>query len=376
MKITAVHAHCLTEELEENARFESAFSTFTAREACLVQIETDTGVTGWGECLGPTKANAAIVQSMGATLVGRDPLDIEPIWLDLYSAYRDQGQRGATVTAQSGIDIALWDIAGKHFGVPVYRLLGGAYRDSVPAYATGGFRACSGNPLEKLAEEVQGFVAEGFTAVKIKIGFGVREDIERIRTARSAIGDAALMIDANHGYDAIEAIELGRSVADCGIGWFEEPVEPEQLDSYRRVRAQQPIPVAAGETWQGRWAHRQAMDAGAIDILQPDVAGCGGISEMRKIVNDAETVGVRVVPHVWGTGVAMAASLHILATIPPQPKRHQTREPLLEFDCTPHSYRMAVLETPLKQQQGRVGIPQAPGLGIEINHGTLKRFQA
>ncbi|EFL88616.1 mandelate racemase/muconate lactonizing enzyme family protein [Ahrensia sp. R2A130] len=377
MKITNVTAHCLTQKLDGNNRFDSAFSTFTERAACLVEIETDTGLIGWGECLGPNKVNAAIVEAMTPALIGRDPLDIEPIWFDLYSAWRDQGQRGVTMTAQSGIDIALWDIAGKHFGVPVYRLLGGAHRTSVPAYATGGFRPRDKDRLERLVEETAAYMADGFTATKIKIGFGVDEDEAVIRAVRDAIGDdAELMIDANHGYDAIEAIELGRRIADCRIGWFEEPVVPEQLNAYRRVREGQPIPVAGGETWHGRLAHRQAIEADAIDILQPDVAGCGGITEMRKIIAHAETSGIRVVPHVWGTGVNVAASLHMLATIPPQPGRHSSRDPWLEFDQTPHAYRMAVLQDPITQTAGRVAVPDKPGLGVEIDRHVLEEFRA
>ena len=376
MKITAVHAYPLTHRLEEGERFDSAFSTFTERAACLVEIETDAGLSGWGECLGPHTVNAAIVQAMAPALIGRDPALIEPIWFDLYSAWRDQGQRGATVTAQSGIDIALWDLAGKAHGVPVHRLLGGAFRTEVPAYATGGFRPHGRDRLERLVEETAGYTAEGFRAAKIKIGFGLDEDEAVIRAVREAIGGADLMIDANHSYDAVEAIELGRRVGDCRIEWFEEPVVPELLDGYARVRAGQPIPVAGGETWHGRLAHAQAIAAGAVDILQPDVAGCGGITEMRKIAAHAETAGIRVVPHVWGTGVAVAASLHILATLPPQPGRHASRAPWLEFDRTPHPYRMAVLREPIEHERGIVRVPDGPGLGIAIDRAAIERFAA
>ncbi|MFD0914875.1 mandelate racemase/muconate lactonizing enzyme family protein [Pseudahrensia aquimaris] len=376
MRITNIKTHCLSQTLEGNERFDSSFSTFKERAACLVEIETDSGLIGWGECLGPNKVNAAIVEAMAPALIGRSALDIEPIWFDLYSQWRDQGQRGATMTAQSGIDIALWDLAGKHFGVPVHVLLGGAHRTDVPAYATGGFRPHGRDRLQKLVEETASYVAEGFAATKIKIGFGTDEDEAVIRAVRDAIGDAHLMIDANHGYDAIEAIELGNRVADCRIDWFEEPVVPEHLEAYCRVRAGQPIPVAGGETWHGRLAHKQAIEMEAVDILQPDVAGCGGITEMRKIIAQAETAGIRVVPHVWGTGIAVAASLHMLATIPPQPGRHTVRDPWLEFDRTPHAYRMAVLHEPIKHKKGRVAVPDGPGLGIEINRETLEAFRA
>lgn len=375
MKITAIHTHCLSHPLEGDDRFDSAFSTFTERAACLVEIETDEGLNGWGECLGPNRVNAAIVQAMTPGLLGRNALDIEPIWFDLYAAWRDQGQRGVALTAQSGLDMALWDLAGKFYNAPVHRLLGGAYRDRVPAYATGGFRPHGRDRLEKLVEETSGYRAAGFTGTKIKIGFGIDEDEAVIRAVRVAIGDMHLMIDANHGYDSIEAIELGRRVADCRIDWFEEPVVPEQLEAYSRVRAGQPIPVAGGETWHGRLAHKQAVEAGAVDILQPDVAGCGGITEMRKIISMAETSGVRVVPHVWGTGVNIAASLHMLATIAPQPGRHTTRHPWLEFDQTPHPYRGAILRDEIVQKDGWVDVPNGAGLGFEIDRDVLEQFR-
>ena len=376
MKVAAVVPHVLRHRLEPSERFDSAFSTFADRWACLVEVRTDEGITGWGECLGPAAANAAIVRAMAELVVGRDPLDVEPIWSDVYAQWRDQGQRGATLTAQSGIDIALWDVAGRAFGVPVHRLLGGAHRLEVPAYATGGFRPHGRDRLEAVRDEMAARAAEGFGGVKIKIGFGVAEDEAVIRAVREAVGDAALMIDANHGFDAVEAAELGRRVAELGIEWFEEPVVPEQLHAYARVRAGQPIPVAGGETWHGRLAFAQALEAGAVDVLQPDVAGCGGITEMRKVVSLAETAGVRVVPHVWGTGVAVAASLHMLAAIPPQPARHRPREPWLEFDRTPHPYRMAVLREPIEHRGGRVAIPSGPGLGVEIDREALAAFAA
>ncbi|WP_099865841.1 mandelate racemase/muconate lactonizing enzyme family protein [Pararhizobium haloflavum] len=365
MKIVSVATHVLRHQLEQ--AFDSAFSTFHDRWACLVEIGTDAGVVGWGECLGPAGPNAALVEAMAGRLIGRDPLDIEPIWADIYNQFRDQGQRGATMTAQSGIDIALWDIAGKHFGAPIHRLLGGAHRTSIPAYATGGFRPVGRDRVATVVEEVKGYMAAGFSATKIKIGFSVADDLALIAAVREAIGPGArLMIDANHGYDAIEAIALGNKAAHFDIDWFEEPVVPETLDAYCDVRARQPLPVAGGETWHGRLAFTQAIEKRAVDILQPDVCGCGGITEMKKIFALAETAGVRVVPHVWGTGVALAASLHMLAVLPPAPLRHGARSPWLEFDQTHNPYRQAILSTPIVQKGGRVAVPLKPGLGIDI----------
>lgn len=373
MKVIAVRTHVLRHKLEQP--FQSAFSTFHDRWACLVEIECDNGLTGWGECLGPSAPNAATVQAMSGLVIGRDPLRIEPIWLDIYNQFRDQGQRGPTMTALSGIDIALWDIAGKHFGVPVNVLLGGAHRTEIEAYATGGFRPVGRDRRAALVEELSGYVRQGFRAAKIKIGFGVAEDVEVIAAVRDAIGpDIALMIDANHGYDALEAIRLGNAVAHLDIGWFEEPVVPEHLAAYQDVRARQPLPVAGGETWHGRTGFAEAIAARAVDILQPDVCGCGGITEMRKIVAMAETAGIRVVPHVWGTGVAIAASLQMLSILPPTPPRHGARQPLLEFDQTHNPYRQTIIRTPFVQRDGIVRVPEGPGLGIEINRDEIARY--
>lgn len=374
MKIVSVRAHVLRHKLDH--KFLSSFSTFEDRWSCLVEITCNDGTVGWGECLGPARPNAAIVAAMEPHLTGKNPLDIEPLWAHLYNQFRDQGQRGLTMTAQSGIDIALWDIAGKHFGVPIHVLLGGAYRLQVPAYATGGFPIVGTDRIGALREEVTRYREAGFGATKIKIGFGLKQDLAAISATRDAIGpDIQLMIDANHGYDSVDAIHLGRAAAEFDIDWFEEPVVPEQLDRYRDVRAGQPIPVAGGETWHGRAAFAAAIDAGAIDILQPDVCGCGGITEMRKIIAAAETAGIRVVPHVWGTAIAVAASLHMLATLAPSPLRHNPRQPMLEFDQTHNPFRMAIVETPITAIEGVVAVPDGPGLGLEIVPAQINAFR-
>ncbi len=373
MRITEITTHLLNHDLD--APFQSSFSTFYTRTHCLVEIVCEDGTIGWGECLGPADINAAVVKSMAKMIIGRNPLNIEPIWLDVYNQYRDQGQRGPIHTALSGIDIALWDITGKHFNSPIYQLMGGAYRTEIPAYATGGFRPEGKDHTNHCAAEMAGYVAEGFRAVKIKIGYGIESDIATIRAVREAIGpDVAFMIDANHGYDALDAIEIGRRAAQYSIDWFEEPVVPEALSSYQSIRRAQPIPVAGGETWHGRWAIAQALDARAVDIIQPDVCGVGGLSEARKIITLADTHHVRLVPHVWGTTVALAAGLHFHAIIPPAPPSHEARSPYLEFDRTHNPFRQAIISKPIEHVNGMVTVPDGPGLGIDINRSALEEF--
>lgn len=373
MRIIEIKTYLLNHDLD--APFQSSFSTFRSRTHCLVEIICDDGLIGWGECLGPADINAAVVKSMAKIIVGRNPLDIEPIWLDVYNQYRDQGQRGPIHTALSGIDIALWDIAGKHFSAPIYQMMGGAHRTQIPAYATGGFRPEGRDHTEHCANEMAGYVAEGFKAVKIKIGYGIESDIATIKAVREVIGPKiALMIDANHGYDAIDATAIGNRAARYNIEWFEEPVIPEALSSYQDIRRSQPIPVAGGETWHGRWAIAQALDAGAVDIIQPDVCGVGGLSEARKIITLADTHHVRLVPHVWGTAVALAAGLHYHAIIPPAPPSHEARSPHLEFDRTHNPFRQAIISKPIEHANGMIEVPDGPGLGIEIDRGALEEF--
>lgn len=373
MKIEKIYTHILDYKLDQ--AFESASMRFERRQHCLVEVVCDDGTVGWGECLGPAKANAAVVDIYAASLIGRNPLETEKLWLELYNRLRDQGQRGLTVTALSGIDIALWDIKGKHYGASVCELLGGRFRDRVRAYATGSFRRDGVDRVQDVAEEVAGYACEGFHGVKIKIGFDVEEDLRVIAAVREAIGpERRLMIDANHGYDLLEALEVGQRAQKYGIDWFEEPVLPEQISTYRAVRAGQPIPVASGENWHGRYAMLEPLSTRAVDIAQPDVCGVGGFSEMRRVADMAAMFGVRLVPHVWGTTVCIAASLQFMAALPPNPPRRNPIEPIMEFDRTRNPFRQAVVETPIEHDGGVIPIPDGPGLGIAINRDALRQF--
>ena len=374
MKIVDVRTHILDHQLA--TPFASASMRFGRRTHILVEITCDNGTTGWGECLGPALPNAAVVEAYKRWLIGADPLQTEKIWITLYNALRDQGQRGLTVTALSGIDIALWDIKGKHFGVPISTLLGGRFRDSVAAYATGSFKRDGVDRLEDNVAEMVRHRDAGFHAAKIKIGFGVEEDLRVIRAVRQAVGDEMrLMVDANHGYDVLEALDFGRRAAELRLDWFEEPVLPEQLSAYRAVRDGQPIPVAGGETWHTRWGMREPIETRAVDIIQPDLAGVGGFTEARRIMDMAALHNVRLIPHVWGTAVHIAAALQFMAALIPNPPRDHPIEPILEFDRTDNPFRQAVVKTPIEHVGGVVQIPDGPGLGIEIDRDAVEQFR-
>src|SRR5215470_13676600 len=374
MIITAVRTHVLEARLSQPFAYSRAW--YDTRTAMLVEIETDTGLTGWGECYGPARMTAAVVDNVAPWLVGEDPLRTDALWQMVYSRLRDHGQKGVVIQGLSGIDIALWDIKGKHFGVPVHQLLGGAQRTEVQAYATGLYRRKSGDPLRYLAEEAAGYISEGFTAVKLKVGFGVEEDAAVTRAVRAAIGpDVALMVDANHAFDAVAAIRLGRMIEGYDIGWFEEPVPTEDLAGYRAVKAALSIPIAGGECEFTRYGFREQLASRAVDIVQPDTCAAGGLTECKKIADMAEAFGIRYNPHVWGTGIAIAASLQLLAVLPSHtPTSLAPLEPLLEFDRTEHPIRQAILTQPIGHVRGVVKVPDGPGLGIEVDRRAVERF--
>jgi D-galactarolactone cycloisomerase len=214
--------------------------------------------------------------------------------------------------------------------------------------------------------------------VKLKVGYGVADDARITRAVREAIGsDVGLMIDANHAYDVVSAIRLGRAVEDLDIGWFEEPVVPEDVAGHREVRAALSIPIASGECEFTRFGFRELITTRAVDILQPDTCSAGGLSECKKIADMAAAYGLRYAPHVWGSGIALAAALQLLAVLPSfTPPSLNPLEPMLEFDRTEHPIRQTLLTQPIEHEGGRVAVPTGPGLGIEIDRDALERFRA
>jgi D-galactarolactone cycloisomerase len=375
MKITDVRAHVLEAQLSQPFSYSRAW--YANRASLVIEITTDDGLTGWGESYGPVRINAAIVMAMKDFLVGQDALRSEWIWHELYARYRDHGQKGSIIQAISGIDIALWDLKGKYFGEPIHRLMGGPVRTEVRAYATGLYGREGGKPEDYLAEEAAGYCAEGFEAVKLKVGYGIEQDIRMTRAVRDAIGPSVgLMVDANHAYDPVSAIKLGRRIEELDIGWFEEPVLPEDVAGHREVKAALTIPIATGECEFTRYGFRELLQTRAADIIQPDTCSAGGLSECKKIADMALAYSVRYAPHCWGTGIALAAGLQLLAVIPAwTPPSLNPEEPMLEFDRTEHPVRKALLSTPIEHVRGRVAVPTGAGLGIEIDRSALEHFK-
>jgi len=374
LNILDIKTYRLEAALAEPFAYSQAW--YERRGAMLVEIIGEDGSSGWGEAFGPSGLTAPIVEYYKTLLIGADAFATELHWQNLYNRLRDHGQKGLAIEALSAVDIALWDLKGRHLGLPVHRLIGGPMRGCVQAYATGFYRKRNGDPEAYLLDEARQRAAAGFSAIKLKLGFGIEEDIRLCRAIRRAVGDTmTIMVDANHAYDAIAAIRLGRQIEDLDIAWFEEPVPPEDLDGYREVKAALRIPIAGGEAEFTRWGFRRPIADRAIDILQPDVCAAGGISECKKIADMANAFGVRVNPHVWGTGVALAASLQLIATLPDNPPGLHPTPPLLEFDQSEHPIRMAVLTEPIEQKNGWVQIPAGPGLGIETDRAAVDRFR-
>jgi len=365
MKITGVRTHVLEARLSQPFAYSRAW--YDTRSAMIVEITTDEGLIGWGECYGPARMTAAVVASVAPWLIGADPLHTDVLWREIYARLRDHGQKGVVIQGLSGIDIALWDIKGRRFGVPVHQLLGGPLRTEVQAYATGLYRRKSGDPLKYLAEEAAGYAAEGFAAVKLKVGFGVEEDAAVTRAVRDAIGpDVALMVDANHAYDAVAAIRLGRMIETHDIGWFEERVRPDAIDDYCELRRCSSVPIAGCEVLTRRQSFIPWLTRGAVDIVQPDVTKVGGISEQRRIAWMAYDFGVKYVGHGWNTALGVAADLQMASAFPDAD--------LVEF-IGGSPYVDGILEEPFAlDEDGWLAIPSRPGLGVTIAREKLARY--
>jgi D-galactarolactone cycloisomerase len=377
VKVTKVTCHLLQSKVDRP--FTSARGwLYATRSSCVVEVETDAGVTGWGECYGPAAVNKALIETQYAPrVVGRDPFDVEVVWEDLYNRIKDYGAQGFSITALSGIDIALWDVMGRATGLPVHKLIGGAHRKEVQAYATGLYFIDMDRLVEEAVEEALEYKEQGFRAIKMKIGLGdPKLDVRRVRAVRDAIGpDIALAVDANHCFTVPQAIRLGRMLEELDLLWFEEPISPEDHDGYAQVAQALDLAVAGGENDFTRWGFRDVIAKKAMDIVQPDVCAAGGISEMRKIATLASAFGVECVPHAWGSAIGLAATVQFLAALPDQPPAFRPIPPMLEFEQTPNPLRDELAREPIVQRRGVVAVPDGPGLGIEVDREVLARFK-
>lgn len=376
MEITSVEAVPLRRSLDD--RFANAQKWIDSRAYCLVRVESSDGTVGWGECWGPIAGNRELIDEwVEPWLTGRDPREVERIHDELRFRLRSAFHSHVPASVVSGVDIALWDLRGKHVGEPVGRLLGGRRRSSIRAYATGHFFTdCDSFETlrDRVVEEARANVDAGFDALKNKIGlsrhfpWGREEDVELVRAIREAVGnDVRLMTDANHAYDVADATWVAERLSDLGVYFFEEPLPPEQFDAYARVNETAGVSLAAGECWAFEGEFDRAVETGAVDFLQPDVTSAGGITSARRTAELAAANGLRCIPHVFGTPIALAASLQVLSTLP--------GEPMLEFDRTPNPIRERLVEDPIRNDGNSVPIPDGLGLGIDVDPNAVAEFR-
>ena len=349
-----------------------------------VQVDTDEGLTGWGEVTSypgglPNRAVAAYLREAEPLLVGQDPMHVEALWHRLFRAFTYVGTRGATTATISAVDIALWDIRGKALGRPIYDLLGGPVRATVPLYV----HFPQGRSVAEAVEGAMTQVRGGARAIKTDpflTSFPERHvayldgscppdaeeyGVELIAGVREAIGPRVeLLIDAHAMYNVPTAVRLANRLAPYGIGWFEEPVPPESLDALAQVRDQVPVRICVGERLHTRWEFLAIFQRRLADYVMPDVTWTGGISELKKIATMAEAYYVPITPHDASGPVNLMAGAHVSMTVPNLYRLEARRISFGFYD--------AFLQEPLVVRDGELVVPNKPGLGIELNPEYLR----
>jgi D-galactarolactone cycloisomerase len=343
-----------------------------ARTATLVKVTTTEGVVGWGESFGPPRLLTAYLRDLADLVIGQ-PVELrEGTWLRALTTGYHLTTGGPRVAAMSGLDIAMWDAAARTYGVSLSALLGGRVRDSVQAYASTAYFT-SRDGLDSLRESIQSAVSEGYTAAKIKIGAGVTSDVSRVAAARELLGpDRLLMVDYNGNATVDTVLSSLARIREFDLYWVEEPLPPDDALGWAMVR-DAGVPLAAGEALYTRFGFRDYIAQKRIDIVQPNLSVCGGITEAKVITQMATAFNLRVSPHVWGTGVLMAATLQLIATLPDTPFGERNGYPvILEFDQGENPYREGVLTQPITAIGGDVEISQAPGIGVDVNEDFVR----
>jgi D-arabinonate dehydratase/D-galactarolactone cycloisomerase len=344
-------------------------------DCVLVRLETTNGQVGWGEAKAPVGADATarIIDGLLAPLVvGADPLDVGVLWERMYAAMRVRGHStGFWLEALSGVDIALWDLAGRLLDRPIHQLLGGAFRERMRVYASGLPGLYDGTDdaaLERLGTLARGHVANGFKAMKMAIGRGVAPDLRAVAAVREAVGpDVDLFVDAAGVYEPQQAIHLGRRLEAYDVGWFEMPIPTDNLPGYIQVATALDLPIAL-DALANRFQARDYVGGGGLDVIQPDVCRAGGITESLKMAETADLWGAACAPHVSiGSAVHFAATLQLGLALP--------NLIIAEHWIGENPIGDAILTTPMPQPvDGYITPPAGPGLGITVDEAAVRRL--
>ncbi len=365
MKIRGVEVITLCFTYPREQAFQFAGGLCTGRLSCLIKVYTDDGAVGLGSVYShPELVRTVVEGQLRDFLVGEDPANVERLWDRMYSVTRWYGRKGAAMSALGGVDMALWDLRGKAAGKPVYQLLG-AKRNRVKAYASA--LLWKDDPAE-LGEEAKRHVANGYRAVKTRLGRNYEYDSAGVRILREAVGpDVRIQVDGNARYSLDQARRVLPEFREAGIFWLEEPFAPEDVDNYLALRPDlNGIPLAAGENDFGLQGFRELIDRRMVDIVQPDCCRAGGITECRRVGASAENAGLRVAPHTWSDAVAMVGNMHVVASL--------SNSITVEMDQTGNPFIDDLLVEKLRVEEGELPMPQGPGLGIELNDEVVERY--
>lgn len=354
MKVTGVHV--LSFDLGGLERpYRNSIITTSRKVVTFVEVETDEGEVG--RAFASEREAPAIEGPIRDRILGEDPLNAARLWHAMFTGWRKPVVKGNAISAIGAVDNALWDLRGKILGLPAYRLLGG-FRDTVPAYAAGGYYE-DGKGVAGVVAEMERFVAAGYQAVKMKVGgAALREDVERVRAVREAIGpDIDLMVDANNAWDAAEAVRFGRAVERYDIAWFEEPCWADDLVGAAEVCRALDMPVASGENEFTRWGCRDLVEQRAADIVQADPHTAGGLTEWVRIAAIASAHHVPVAPHGnhW-LGAHAAAAVDNGMVVESYARLQAWQDDFF---------------APWQLEGGELVLPSAPGLGIEVDLGAM-----
>ncbi|MBD0402316.1 MULTISPECIES: mandelate racemase/muconate lactonizing enzyme family protein [unclassified Flammeovirga] len=373
MKIVDIIPYVIAQDLEKPFYFSQW--DYKARKICLVKIILEDGTYGWGEGYGPADMIETGINFLKPFVIGENVLENEKIWQNMYLRTLDFGRSGIFNAAISAIDVGIWDCKGKVLNQPVSVLLGGVKNEIIHPYATGFYFTNSPTLDDDLREEAQFYKREGFKAAKMKVGLGLEKDLHYIHLLKEELGDdVRLMIDSNHAYNYREALELCNKIEHLNIGWFEEPVHPEDYKGYAKLRENTSIPIAGGECEYLKHGFKRLFDANAVDIAQPDLCATGGLTEMKRIATLASSYHKDIVPHSWGTWIAISAAIHFVSNLDQNPGRMYRNAPMIELDRTENPLRDDVVTHAIKVENGEIKVPQLPGLGIDVNQNYLEKY--